>query len=139
MDNQLRARITRLLEVPEQIDAARKILVAQRAELRKVKRKLEHREAAIRLQVPPNITNKEMRDAWVLVTCEADQEWSKCKDREEQLQVTIDKHLAQVEVLDHERKALKAALEREYADIIETALNDRALAEVLSRKGGLVG
>ncbi|GEM48804.1 hypothetical protein [Deinococcus cellulosilyticus] len=139
MDNQLRARCTRLLEIPEQIEAVRRLLTAQRAELRKVRRKLDHLEAQIRLQVPADLKNEKQRDAWVLVACEADQDWSKAKDREESLQTAIDKYLAEHDVLDHERKSLRAVLEREYADIIETALNDRALVEVLSRKGGLVG
>lgn len=139
MDNQLRARCTRLLEIPEQIDAVRRLLTAQRAELRKVRRKLEHLEAQIRLQVPADLKNEKQRDAWVLVTCEANLDWSAKKDREESLQTAIDKYLVQHDVLDHERKSLRAVLEREYAEIIETALNDRALVEVLSRKGGLVG
>ncbi len=38
--------------------------------------------------------------------------------------------------LDHERKALKAALEREYADIIEQLHSDQTLASAIARNRG---
>lgn len=135
LDQQTRARIARLLEIPEQIEAVRRQLIAQRAELRTAKRRVEKLTAQVRLNLPADIKNEKQRDAWVIVQCEQTPDWVKVKDREEQLQVAIDKLVAQHDVLDHERKSLKAVLEREYAEIIETALNDRALAEVIAKKG----
>jgi hypothetical protein len=55
------------------------------------------------------------------------------QERLEQLLSLIDHSTNHREALDHERKALKAALEREYAEIIEQVLHDKALANAVSR------
>lgn len=130
---ELRERVARLLALPGLIDAVGKRLVAQRAERRKVERRIAFRQAEIRLDLDVSAyPNEKMREAAYLVACGKDADLANLQDRLEQLLVAIDRYTHEKEVLDHERKALKAALEREYAVVLERVLTDQMLASRLT-------
>jgi hypothetical protein len=130
--------IDRLLVIPKLIEKVGRQLVAQRAERRTLERKLKAREAALRVELMDwdqysRAKNAEDRGAVIENAKHTDPNWEGMQERLEQLTVAIEKSQLEKEVLDHERKALKAGLEREYADIIEQALSDQALASVVGR------
>jgi hypothetical protein len=126
-------RIERLLELPQVIDKVGRQKVAMRAERRRLERKLKAREALVRkdlldLDLYKKCSNADERAAVYQDAVHTDPDWEEMSERLEQLTVAIEKAQHEQEVLDHERKALKAALEREYAEIIQEALEDRVLA-----------
>jgi 3-methyladenine DNA glycosylase/8-oxoguanine DNA glycosylase len=130
--------IDRLLELPQLIEKVGRQLVAQRAEKRNLERRVKAREAAMRVELMGwdeyrDCSNADERSAVIENATHTDPNWEGLQERLEQLTVAIEKSQLEKEVLDHERKALKAGLEREYADIIEQALSDRALASVVGR------
>lgn len=134
---QNRARITRLLELPGLLDVIGRKIVAQRAELRKVERRIAFREAELKLDLidDKRYTNADARSAALVVACGNDDELAKHYDRFDSLKTAIERFTHERDVLDHERKALKAALEREYAEIIEQVQTDRMLAAAVARGG----
>lgn len=130
----IRERILRLLELPGLIDTLGRKIVAQRADRRKVERRIKLREAEVRLGVGYDAHKTEkLREAAFVVACAADADLSDLYDRLDSVTTGIEVAMNQQATLDHERKALKAALEREYADILERALTDAALASRVSR------
>lgn len=138
----VREQIGKLLDLPEQIEVQGRILTGLRANRRTSEGELKAREAEIRkdLLTDPvyreQCRNKEEREAYIEHVQFQDPTWLKIKQRLDQIAVAIDKHALNKEVLDHQRKALKAALEREYALAIEEAMHDQALTQMVVKKGG---
>jgi hypothetical protein len=135
--NDIRTRIEKLLELPALIGQQSNRLVAFRAEKRKAERKLESLEASIRIATLgsssyTSLKNAADRDAFMIVAQNESEMYTKTRDRLDELATAIDKANAERETLEHERKALKAALEREYALIIEKALSDEILTRALA-------
>jgi predicted lipid-binding transport protein (Tim44 family) len=129
-------RIERLLELPAAIDVVGRRKVAMRAERRKLERRLKAREATVRkdlldLELYKGCGNADERAAVYQDALHTDPSWEEMQERLEQLTVAIEKAQHEQDVLDHERKALKAVLEREYAEILREALEDKALAGVV--------
>lgn len=126
--------ISRILELPELIDDKGRILTGQRAQRRTVERELRARAAAIRTELlrdeiyRTDCKNREEREAYYEHQLHNDEAWSRLSKRQEQLAVAIDKSSHEKEVLDHERKALKAALEGLYSRIIEDSQLEQLLA-----------
>lgn len=134
----IRERTVRILELPPLIDAEGKKLAGLRANRRTQERKIAAREALLRkdlmdLEEYQACNNNDERKALVEHSKYSDPAWEELTERLEQLLSLIDHTTNKKEVLDHERKALKAVLEREYADIIERLLSDRALANAVGR------
>jgi hypothetical protein len=134
------AQCDRILELPALLDEHGRALTAFRAEKRKVEHQIESLEASIRINVIGTeaykaLKNKEDRDAYFRLALDQSESWTKKIDRLDQLLTAIDKHTQARDVLDHERKALKAALEREYAEIIQAALSDKTLADAMRQYG----
>ncbi len=132
------ARIDRILELPPLIEVEGKKLAGLRAERRTQERKIAKREALLRkelmdLEEYQACKNNDERKALYDDSKYTDLGWEVLTERLEQLVALIDHSTNHKEALDHERKALKAALEREYAEIIERVLDDRALATAVSR------
>lgn len=137
--DRLLERIRRILALPALIEEEAKQLVALRAERRTIERELARLKAirrrdALRDPEYASLKNQGDREAWIQALLAEDPEIAKLEKRLDQILTAIDKAQAAKEVLEHERKALKAALEREYALIIEEALNDRKLADVVARR-----
>ena len=138
----VREQIGKLLDLPEQIEIEGRILTGLRANRRTSEGRLKAREAAIQVELLTDpvyrkqCRNKEEREAYIEHAAFQDLQCSKLRQRLDQLAVAIDKHSLNKEVLDHQRKALKAALEREYALTLEEALHDQALTQMTVRRGG---
>lgn len=129
-------RIQRLLELPGKIDRVGKQRVALRAEKRALDRKVAAREALILKELMAfeeyqACRNADERKALFEAAKHGDPNWDGMQERLEQLAAAIEKATHEEGVLDHERKALKAALEREYAEIIQAVLQDKMLANVI--------
>ena len=139
----IRDRIDRILELPPLIEAEGRKLAGLRAERRTQQRKIDAREALLRKELMElgeyqACRNNDERNALFEHSKHIDLEWEGLQERLEQLLSLIDHSTNHREALDHERKALKAALDREYAEIIEQVLHDKALANaVSSRRGGM--
>lgn len=141
-DVRLVERIERLLEIPKLIDTEGKKRVALTAERRTVERLIQAREAAVlrdlmvaeAYRACKNADERAalLEDAKHRDDIHGEKGWPELQKRLDQILLTIDKCRHNENVLDHERKALKAALEREYAEIIERALTDRMLAEAVA-------
>ncbi len=133
-------RIQRLLELPALIDRAGKKRIAQRAEKRGLERRIKAREALVKKELfefdeYKTCSNADERRVLVDAAVYADPEWEGMQDRLEQLTVAIEVSTHEEGVFDHERKALKAALEREYAETIKEFLTDQMLTNrVMGRK-----
>lgn len=128
-------RVQRLLELPELIAPLTAKRTALRAERRKREAELKRRIAEVKRLVLEDdaykaAANQTERDIILDAAVIEDDGCQLLTDRIDQLTTALDKVVAELEVLDHERKALKAALEREYAAVIERALTDRVLADV---------
>jgi hypothetical protein len=141
-DDKLLARIERLLAIPPLIEQLGRQLVALRAERRTQERKIKAREAVIRkelldLDLYQQCSNADERNAVYQDALHADPNWEALQERLEDILIAIDKATYERDALDHERKALKAALEREYADIISELLSDRMLANAVSQHRGV--
>lgn len=135
--NVITERIERLLELPKIIDKHGRLKVALRAERRGLERRIKAREALIRqelleLEVYKSCSNADERTAVYQAAVHADPAWEGMQERMESLMAGIEMAQHDEGVADHERKALKAALEREYAAVIERALSDRVLADVIT-------
>lgn len=131
-------RIDRLLELPAVLDQHGKRKVALRAEKRTLERKIKAREALVRselleLDVYRSCSNADERAAVYQAALHADPTWESLQERLESLTAGIEVAMHEEGIADHERKALKAALEREYTEIIERVLSDRMLAEAVAK------
>lgn len=135
MDPVLRQRIGRLLELPSEIEKLTKRRVALRAERRTTELKLKRQAALVNSET---LQDKEYREARTArereilleAALQQDDVYGELLERLDQLSTAFEKVAGELEVLDHERKALKAVLEREYAAVIERVVSDRILAEV---------
>lgn len=141
-DDKLLARIERLLAIPPLIEGLGRQLVALRAERRTQERKIKAREAVIRkelldLDLYQQCSNADERNAVYQDALHSDPNWDALQERLEGILIAIDKATYERDALDHERKALKAALEREYADIISELLSDRMLANAVAEHRGV--
>ncbi len=137
MDPMLRQRIGRLLELPPAIEKLTKRRVALRAERRSVELKVKRQAALVNsetLQDEAYRGARSAREREILLEAALQQDDTYCEllERVDQLTTAFEKVSGELEVLDHERKALKAVLEREYAAVIERVVSDRILAEVAS-------
>lgn len=135
MDQAVTRRVQRLLELPGLIEPLTRQRTALRAERRTTEAKLKRRTAEVRrlalgVEAYRAAANQTERDIVLDAAVFEDDTCSQLAARVDQLTTSIEKVQAELEVLEHERKALKAALEREYAAVIERALTDRVLADV---------
>jgi DNA repair exonuclease SbcCD ATPase subunit len=136
-------RIERILELPPMIEGVGHKIVGMRGERRTLERQIEGLEASIRVATMgrdeyQRLKNQADRDAHLRLALEQSEAWQAKQSRLESLTAGIEKAVVERDALSDERKALKAALESEYADIIERALSDRALAEVIARHGASI-
>ena len=136
-------RCERILELPKLLDKAGKQRVALRAEKRTLENRIGDREALVRkealeLSEYQTCKNGDERKATVDWHLRSDPEWEGMRDRLEQLTTAIEKVQHELDILDHERKSLKAALEREYAEIIIQNLDDKTLSNAVSSRRGMV-
>lgn len=139
MDPVVLRRVQRILELPGLIEPLVKQRTALRAERRTTERKLAKRTVEVKRVVLEDdayraASNQTERDIILASELEADDECLKLGARVDQLTTSIEKVVGELEVLDHERKALKAALEREYAAVIEQLQSDRILADVATSR-----
>lgn len=135
--NTVLERCERIVELPALIFEEGKKLAGLRADRRVKERQIKAREALLRkelmdLEEYQACKNNDERDALVDHSKYTDPGWEVMQERLEQLVAMIEHSTNRKEALDHERKALKAALEREYAEIIERVLQDKALADAVA-------
>jgi len=135
MDQAVTRRVQRLLELPGLMEPLVKQRTALRAERRSTEAKLKRRVAEVRRLVLEDdayraAANQTERDIILEAAVVEDDDCARLAARLDQLTTSIEKVQGELELLDHERKALKAALEREYAAVIERAVADRVLADV---------
>jgi len=135
MDQAVTRRVQRLLELPGLMEPLVKQRTALRAERRSTEAKLKRRVAEVRRLVLEDdayraAANQTERDIILEAAVVEDDDCARLAARLDQLTTSIEKVQGELELLDHERKALKAALEREFAAVIEKALTDRVLADV---------
>lgn len=128
-------RVQRLLELPGLIEPLLRQRTALRAERRSTEAKLKRRVAEVKCLVLEDdayraAANQTERDILLEAAVVEDDDCARLAARLDQLTTSIEKVQGELELLDHERKALKAALEREYAAVIERAVADRVLADV---------
>lgn len=140
IDKQIIERVKRILELPELIGKLERQRVALRAERRTTKRKLDAQATLVQretIQLDDDYqqaANQKERDVLLDAALHNDDTWLELAERVDQLTTSIEKADAELSTLDHERKALKAALEREYAAIIEQLHSDRILADAASSR-----
>lgn len=140
IDKVVLERVRRILELPEEIGKLERQRVALRAERRTTERKLVTQAALVQretIQLDADYKaagNQKERDVLLLAALHGDDAWEELSERVAQLTTTIERVEADLSVLDHERKALKAALEREYAAVIEELHSDRILADAASSR-----
>lgn len=131
-------QVQRLLELPVEIARLERQRVALRAERRSVEDRLARQRIVVLMEAfdldPSYKVAKNQVERTVLLegALHNDDVWSELAERVAQLTTTIERVEADLSALDHERKALKAALEREYASIIEQVLSDRMLADAVT-------
>lgn len=136
--DRIKDRIDRILDLPALIEAEGRKLAGLRANRRTQERKIKAREALLRKELMElgeyqACRNNDERDALYEHSKHIDADWEDLTERLEQLLSLIDHSTNHKEALDHERKALKAALEREYADILSRVLQDHMLAETVAK------
>ncbi len=112
--------VMRILELPGLIGEAKRQMTALRAERRELERWMEAREAQAYLEVQAKTERERQARARVLLA--QDPEWQKAEKRLQQILVQLDKIQAELEVLEHERKAIYGALVARHAEVLETAL-----------------
>lgn len=140
IDRKIIERVQRILALPEEIGKLERQRVALRAERRTAERKLKKQATLVRAETIQldddykNTSNQKERDVFLEAALHNDDVWVELSERVDQLTTTIERVEADLSTLDHERKALKAALEREYAAVIEELHSDRLLADVASSR-----
>lgn len=133
-------RVRRILELPALIAPLERQRVALRAERRTTESKLGRQRVVVLMETMDldehykAASNQRERDVISEAALHGDDAWSELSERVAQLTTTIERVDADLSVLNHERKALKAALEREYASIIEQVHSDRILADAASSR-----
>lgn len=111
--------VMRILELPGLIGEAKRQMTALRAERRGLERWMEAREAQAYLEAPGKTRERQARARVLLAQ---DPEWQKAEKRLQQILVQLDKVQTELEVLEHERKAIYGALVARHAEVLETAL-----------------
>jgi peptidoglycan hydrolase CwlO-like protein len=140
-ETDLQNRITRILEIPKLFETVSRKLVGLRGDRRTIERLIEKTEASVRVQLVKHdigygsLKNQTDREAFYRDALEKNDVWTNAQNRHESLTAAIEKTTSERDTLEHERKALKAALEREYAAIIERLLTDKTLTEVIAKHG----
>ncbi|GEM_PF-2654814 len=140
VDKNTLERVQRILELPSLIGPLERQRVALRAERRTTEAKVARQRVLVLNEVIDlderyrAAANQKERDVLMDAALHADDQWCELVERVDQLTTTIERVEADLSVLDHERKALKAALEREYASIIEQLLSDKVLADAASSR-----
>lgn len=130
-------RVQRLLALPAELEALERQRTALRAERRTTEVKLTRQRTIVLGELLDDEryrAAKAERERAILtdLALHNDDDWSGLSERVDQLTTTIERVEAEIRVLDHERKALKAALEREYASVIEQILSDKFLADAVA-------
>lgn len=137
VDKDVLDQVQRLLALPREIDPLERQRTALRAERRTTEGKLARQRTIVLGELLDDSrygAAKAERERQILsdLALHNDDDWSALTERVDQLTTTIERVEAELRVLDHERKALKASLEREYAAIIERILSDRMLTDAAS-------
>lgn len=133
-------RVQRILALPPEILALERQRTALRAERRTTEGKLKKQTTLVlreTIQLDDDYAaakNQRERDVLLDAALHNDDVWCELTERVAQLTTTLDRVEADLSGLDHERKALKAALEREYAAVIEQLHSDRILADVATSR-----
>jgi uncharacterized protein (DUF3084 family) len=120
-------RRTRLLAIPAEIAKCNKQLVAMRAERDNKKKQLERRETYVRQGSRMRDSYKQLkseaeRSDYLKVQVYEDIEYEGLMERLEQITVQIDKLTYDKDSLEHERKALYAALTSYAAEVLDGGL-----------------
>lgn len=139
LDGVVLRRVQRILEIPELLAPLLRKRTALRAEKRKQEGLLQRQAALVKSETLKDAeyqaaSNAAERQILIDAALWNDDDYSSLSERVDQLAVALDSVMAEIELLDHERKALKAALEREYAEVIERLHADRILADVASSR-----
>jgi hypothetical protein len=139
LDGVVLKRVQRILEIPELLGPLYRKRTALAAEKRKYDGLLQRRTVLVKSETLQDADYKAAANAperQILIDAALwnDDDYSSLSERVDQLAVALDSVKAEIDLLDHERKALKAALEREYAEVIERLHADRILADVASSR-----
>lgn len=131
-------RRRRLLEIPVEIARINRQLVAMRAERDNTERALKRRETYVRQGARLRESYKQLkseaeRSDYLRVQVYEDIEYEHLADRLEQIAVQIDKLVFEKDALEHERKALYAALISYAAEIFEKKIDEKTLADMAGR------
>ena len=112
--------VMRLLEILTLIGEVKRQMTALRAERRELEGWMKTREAQAYLEVQARTDRERQAEARVLLAW--DPEWQKASRRLNQIATQLDKLQADLEVLEHERKAIYGALVARHAEVLEMAL-----------------
>ena len=140
IDKRVLERVQRLLELPALIVPLERQRTALRAERRTTEAKVVRQRVLVLNELIDqderykSASNQKERDLLMEAALHGDDQWCELSERIDQLTTTIERVEADLSGLDHERKALKAALEREYASVIEQLHSDRILADVATSR-----
>ena len=131
-------RRRRLLEIPVEIAQINRQLVAMRAERDNVERALKRRETYVRQEARLRERYKQLkseaeRSDYLRVQVYEDPEYERLADRLAQIAVQVDKLNFEKDALEHERKALYAALISYAAEIFEKKIDEKTLADMAGR------
>ena len=128
----------RLLEIPVEIAQINRQLVAMRAERDNVERALKRRETYVRQEARLRERYKQLkseaeRSDYLRVQVYEDPEYERLADRLAQIAVQVDKLNFEKDALEHERKAIYAALISYAAEIFEKKIDEKTLADMAGR------
>jgi len=131
-------RRRRLLEIPVEIAQINRQLVAMRAERDNVERALKRRETYVRQEARLRESYKQLkseaeRSDYLRVQVYEDPEYERLADRLAQIAVQVDKLNFEKDALEHERKAIYAALISYAAEIFEKKIDEKTLADMAGR------
>lgn len=131
-------RRRRLLEIPVEIAQINRQLVAMRAERDNVERALKRRETYVRQEARLRERYKQLkseaeRSDYLRVQVYEDPEYERLADRLAQIAVQVDKLNFEKDALEHERKAIYAALISYAAEIFEKKVDEKTLADMAGR------
>jgi hypothetical protein len=140
IDPETLKQIERLLALPREIARVGRQLTALRDEKRKLEEDLKKRAVAIRVRARNTVAYEQLagvsaREDWLQLQVFEDTDYEEDSKRIKQLAVAIDKAQAEKDELQDEHQSLRAALEGRYAALLERALADRQLAELVARHG----
>lgn len=121
-----RSDLERLADLPDLIMGQERQILGMKDAKAKAERKLKSVEAKVRLsEEVKSERNSQDRDAAFLLECENDADWTKSKDRLEELTRTIRSHEAQRDALRREREGLNTTLMLRAASRMEAVLNHK--------------